>query len=230
MLAVGRLRVRRHRHGAQPAHARLRVPGAIVVAQGLGLAVLVRVPGPQRQPHPTAARRGRRRDPRAPGRRARPRRDDRSSRWCFSPAGQRGMGRTSRAGRWGLADARPSTWPPVTRSCGPSRSRTRRPSTRWTPSSTRPGSPPSSSALGDLSLSSGLPASGPELQDLTDSLLAATAARELPCGTAVGDAARRDRGRRARLLVRDGQQRRLDVRTGRDGDRRRRHRRAADAT
>ena len=40
---------------------------------------------------------------------------------------------------------------------------------------------------GDLSLSSGLPASAPELQGLTDKLLAATAARGLPCGTAVGD-------------------------------------------
>ena len=39
----------------------------------------------------------------------------------------------------------------------------------------------------DLSLSSGLPASAPELQGLTDKLLAATAARGLPCGTAVGD-------------------------------------------
>ena len=40
---------------------------------------------------------------------------------------------------------------------------------------------------GDLSLSSGLPASAPELQGLADKLLAATAARGLPCGTAVGD-------------------------------------------
>src|SRR5262249_28855014 len=41
---------------------------------------------------------------------------------------------------------------------------------------------------GDLSLSSGLPPNAPELQSLTDKLLAATAARGLPCGTAVGDA------------------------------------------
>jgi len=41
---------------------------------------------------------------------------------------------------------------------------------------------------GDLSLSSGLPPNAPELQDLTDKLLAATGARGLPCGTAVGDA------------------------------------------
>ena len=40
---------------------------------------------------------------------------------------------------------------------------------------------------GDLSLSSGLAASAPELQGLTDKLLAATAARGLPCGTTVGD-------------------------------------------
>ncbi len=42
---------------------------------------------------------------------------------------------------------------------------------------------------GDLSLSSGLPPTAPELQTWTDKLLAATAARGLPCGTAVGDAA-----------------------------------------
>ena len=40
---------------------------------------------------------------------------------------------------------------------------------------------------GDLSLSSGLPASAPELQGLIDKLLEATTARGLPCGTAVGD-------------------------------------------
>ena len=41
---------------------------------------------------------------------------------------------------------------------------------------------------GDLSLSSGLPPNAPELQDLTDKLLSATASRGLPCGTAVADA------------------------------------------
>ena len=61
---------------------------------------------------------------------------------------------------------------------------------------------------GDLSLSSGLPPSAPELQDLTDKLLAATAARGLPCGTAVGRCGGGACGRGARVLVRDGQQRR----------------------
>ena len=41
---------------------------------------------------------------------------------------------------------------------------------------------------GDLSLSSGLAPNAAELQGLTDKLLAATNARGLPCGTAVGDA------------------------------------------
>jgi 2-dehydro-3-deoxyglucarate aldolase/4-hydroxy-2-oxoheptanedioate aldolase len=42
--------------------------------------------------------------------------------------------------------------------------------------------------MGDLSLSSGRPAGSPELQELMDRLLAGAAARQLPCGTAVGDA------------------------------------------
>ncbi len=42
--------------------------------------------------------------------------------------------------------------------------------------------------MGDLSMSTGLPATSPELQGLADRLLAAANARGLPCGTAVGDA------------------------------------------
>ena len=125
---------------------------------------------------------------------------------------------------------RPTTWPPVTGWCGPSRSRTRPPSTSWTPSSTRPELTAVFLGMGDLSLSSGLPASSPELQELMDRLLAAAAARQLPCGTAVGDAGAAVRGGAARLLLRDGQQRRLDLRAGREGARRRRHRRTARRT
>ena len=73
---------------------------------------------------------------------------------------------------------------------------------------------------GDLSLSSGLPPTAPDLQALTDKLLAATACPR---------AAVRDRGRRrgcracsgsARVLLRDGEQRRDDVRAVRCRDRR----------
>lgn len=42
---------------------------------------------------------------------------------------------------------------------------------------------------GDLSLSSGLPANDPTIRMLTDRMLAAAAARDIPCGAAVGSAA-----------------------------------------
>jgi 2-keto-3-deoxy-L-rhamnonate aldolase RhmA len=105
----------------------------------------------------------------------------------FSPVGSRGMGTTSRAGRWGLdtpADyaAKGSTIvrglqlesEPVLRDVEPILD--------------LPGLGAVFLGMGDLTLSTGLKADDPALVELTDNLLAQTKARGLPCGTAVGTA------------------------------------------
>lgn len=107
----------------------------------------------------------------------------------FSPVGERGMGSTSRAGRWGLASAaeyvRSGTDDVV----------------RGVQVEDQAGlravdgilAVDGLSALfigtGDLSLSSGKPPSDPENATLIDHTLVACAERGVPCGTAVGDAA-----------------------------------------
>jgi 2-keto-3-deoxy-L-rhamnonate aldolase RhmA len=169
---------------------------ATVVAQCLGMAVLVRVPdrsGSHIQrlldagvdgilvPQVSSADEARRV----------------ISQMVFSPEGQRGMGSTSRAGRWGLA----STAEYLGRGDQIVRGiqlEDRGALAEMDAIVETPGLGAVFLGTGDLSLSSGVPASAPELQDLTDKLLAATQARDLPCGTAVGDvpAARKaaDRG------------------------------------
>lgn len=103
----------------------------------------------------------------------------------FSPAGVRGMGTTSRAGRWGLdgaADyvAKGSTIvrgiqlesEPILRDVEPLLD--------------LPGLDAVFLGMGDLTLSTGRRPDDPELVELTDNLLTQTKARGLPCGTAVG--------------------------------------------
>ncbi len=106
----------------------------------------------------------------------------------FSPAGRRGMGATSRAGRWGLAATAEylATGDRIVRAIQVEDAAA---FDELDAILDTPGLTAVFLGMGDLSLSSGLPADGPELQELMDRLLAATAARQLPCGTAVGDAA-----------------------------------------
>jgi 2-keto-3-deoxy-L-rhamnonate aldolase RhmA len=106
----------------------------------------------------------------------------------FPPHGTRGMGSTSRAGRWGL------TGNPDYLARGDAVVRgiqleDRDALAQMDAIVDTHGLSAVFLGTGDLSLSSGLPPNAPELQDLIDKLLAATAARGLPCGTAVGDAA-----------------------------------------
>ncbi len=160
---------------------------AIVVAQALGMTALVRVPDrsgshlqrlldcgadgilvPQVST-PDEARRS-------------------VSQMVFSPGGQRGLGSTSRAGRWGLA----STADYVGR--GDHLVRAIQLEDRGALEDMdaildTPGLNAVFLGMGDLTLSTGLPADAPELQELTERLLASTRVRGLPCGTAVGDAA-----------------------------------------
>ncbi len=105
----------------------------------------------------------------------------------FSPTGRRGMGGTSRAGRWGLAGNPDylATGDEVVRGI---QLEDREALADMDAILDTPGLGAVFLGTGDLSLSSGLPPNAPELQDLTDKLLAATAARGLPCGTAMGDA------------------------------------------
>jgi 2-keto-3-deoxy-L-rhamnonate aldolase RhmA len=159
---------------------------AIVVAQGLDLAVLVRVPdrsGSHLQrlldagadgilvPQVASAAEARRS----------------VEQMVFSPAGRRGMGSTSRAGRWGLATTADylATSDRVVRAIQVEDAAA---FDELDAILDTPGLTAVFLGMGDLSLSSGLPASSPELQELMDRLLAAAAARQLPCGTAVGDA------------------------------------------
>ena len=160
---------------------------AIVVAQGFGLAVLVRVPdrsGSHLQrlldagadgilvPQVASAAEARRS----------------VEQMVFSPAGRRGMGSTSRAGRWGLATTAEylATGDQVVRAIQVEDAAA---FDELDAILDTPGLTAVFLGMGDLSLSSGRPASSPELQVLMDRLLAAAAARHLPCGTAVGDAA-----------------------------------------
>ena len=125
----------------------------------------------------------------------------------FSPAGVRGMGSTSRAGRWGLDSAadyldRGSTG-----------------IVRGVQIEDQDGLRQIDEILaveglnalfigtGDLSLSSGLPASHPDNDSLIASVLTACRTRGVPCGTAVGDAtaarAAADRGFRFVMVSND---------------------------
>lgn len=105
----------------------------------------------------------------------------------FSPEGVRGMGGTSRAGRWGLASQAEY------RATGDRLVRGIQLEDRAILEDVEPvldvaGLSAVFLGMGDLTLSTGLPADHPELVALTENLLAQCTARGLPCGTAVGDA------------------------------------------
>lgn len=160
---------------------------AIVVAQGLGMAALVRVPDR------SGSHIQRILDAGADGILVPQVRDADEARRCvgqmmFAPAGQRGLGTTSRAGRWGLA----GTEEYLRRGAHIVRGiqlEDRGALEDVEAILDTPGLSAVFLGLGDLSLSAGLPATAGELQALTARLLAATNARDLPCGTAVADAA-----------------------------------------
>ena len=105
----------------------------------------------------------------------------------FSPVGRRGAGSTSRAGRWGLDSVAQY------RADGDSIVKGIQLEDREALEDLEPildvaGLGAVFLGMGDLTLSTGLPATDPALVALTDNLLAETAKRNLPCGTAVGDA------------------------------------------
>ncbi len=110
------------------------------------------------------------------------------SRMTFSPAGQRGLGITSRAGRWGmmpLSDYLRAGSEALLR-CA--QFEDRQVLEQVDAVLDVPGLNAAFLGMGDLQLTTGLPASHPELQSLVDRLLAACAARSLPCGAAAQDA------------------------------------------
>lgn len=105
----------------------------------------------------------------------------------FPPDGSRGMGGTSRAGRWGLAGQADY------RATGDRLVRAIQLEDRAVLEAVEPlldvaGLGAVFLGMGDLTLSTGLPADHPELVALTENLLRQCTARGLPAGTAVGDA------------------------------------------
>ncbi len=125
----------------------------------------------------------------------------------FSPTGMRGLGSTSRAGRWGLdtqASYLDNGKDGIVRGVQVEDQGGLRAIDEIL-------AVDGLSALfigtGDLSLSSGLPASHPDNDALIASTLASCRARDIPCGTAVGDAdaarAAADRGFRFVMVSND---------------------------
>jgi 2-dehydro-3-deoxyglucarate aldolase/4-hydroxy-2-oxoheptanedioate aldolase len=116
----------------------------------------------------------------------------------FSPRGARGMGITSRAGRWGMR--------PIPQYVAEGDERVLRAVQLEDPAALQAagdilgvdGVNAAFVGLGDLSLVTGKPGSHPDNDALVDTLLARCRERGVPCGTAVGDAAAakksRDRG------------------------------------
>lgn len=110
-------------------------------------------------------------------------------RMLFSPRGQRGLGITSRAGQWGLK--------PLAQYLAEGNDRVLRCVQLEDRSVLEAvesvldveGVNAAFIGMGDLQLTSGLPANHPELQALVDRLLAACRERQMPCGAAAGDAA-----------------------------------------
>ena len=110
-------------------------------------------------------------------------------RMVFSPSGERGLGITSRAGAWGtepLDDYLRRGADGVLR-CPQFEDR----QVLEDPGAVLDvgGVNAAFIGMGDLSMTTGLPASHPELQALADGLLSACRERRLPCGAAAGDAA-----------------------------------------
>lgn len=111
------------------------------------------------------------------------------SRMMFPPHGERGLGITSRAGDWGLTPlenyiARGNN--EVLR-CMQLEDRTALESIQALLAV--PGVNAAFLGMGDLQLSSGLPAAHPELQILVDQMLEACRTRGIPCGAAAQDPA-----------------------------------------
>jgi len=103
----------------------------------------------------------------------------------FSPVGQRGLGITSRAGAWGLMPLAD-----YVRGGNEELLRCVQLEDRQVLENVDevldvPGLNAAFLGMGDLQLTTGLPATHPELQALVDRLLAACAQRGLPCGAAV---------------------------------------------
>lgn len=110
------------------------------------------------------------------------------ARMVFSPAGERGLGITSRAGAWGtipLEEYLRRGTDEVLR-CPQFEDR----QVLENPGAVLdvPGVNAAFIGMGDLSMTTGLPAGHPELQALVDRLLEACRERGIPCGAAAGDA------------------------------------------
>jgi len=104
----------------------------------------------------------------------------------FSPAGSRGLGITSRAGRWGLKATADylADGEKVFRGVQLEDAAALRDASRILAVE---GISAAFVGPGDLALSTGKPASHPENVALIDALLATCRERHMPCGTAVGD-------------------------------------------
>ncbi len=111
------------------------------------------------------------------------------SRMLFSPAGQRGLGITSRAGRWGLKPLEEYLRDGDERVLRCVQLEDRQALEQVGAILDVEGVNAAFLGMGDLQLTSGLPASHPDLQTLVDGLLAACRARAIPCGAAAQDAA-----------------------------------------
>lgn len=111
------------------------------------------------------------------------------ARMVFSPAGERGLGITSRAGGWGTLplEAYLRQGAEAVLRCPQFEDR----QVLENPGAVLdvPGVNAAFIGMGDLSMTTGLPATHPELQALVDGLLAACRARGIPCGAAAADAA-----------------------------------------
>ncbi len=110
------------------------------------------------------------------------------ARMLFSPGGQRGLGITSRAGRWGLKplEAYLREGHEQVLRCVQLEDRSVLEQVEAVLDVA--GVNAAFLGMGDLQLTSGLAASHPELQGLVDRLLAACQARGIPCGAAAQDA------------------------------------------
>jgi len=113
----------------------------------------------------------------------------------FSPTGSRGLGITSRAGNWGLATK--------DQYVNRGNDKVARVLQLEDPEALQaceemldlPGANAVFVGLGDLSLTTGKPGNHPDNEALVDALLQASRRRNIPCGTAVGDAAAAARAR-----------------------------------
>lgn len=175
-------------------HTHQSIYRTIVAAQGMGMAALVRLPDQQGSDVQRVLDAG------ADGvlvPRVRGVADARKAMdsLLFSPRGERGMGITSRAGRWGMR--------PVAEYVTNGDRQVTRAVQLEDPEALRnapailaeEGVNAAFVGLGDLSLVTGLPGNHPQNDALVDDLLACCRERAIPCGTAVGDAAAASRSR-----------------------------------